>query len=96
MLMRELAGCRLEGRFDTGNTNDFILVFSQNGHKARLAAWTMAGSSQVSLPLKAATAKEFPIINGAGRAGTIQVESGRALIPLDGSPKYIQLGDASI
>lgn len=91
VLTHELDGYRLNSRFDTGNTNDFVLIFSDNRHQTKLAAWTIAGPRQVSLPLKQARAKEAAFVNGAGQHGNIDIENEHVTVPLDGDPKYIDI-----
>jgi polysaccharide biosynthesis protein PslG len=96
ILTHELAGGRLERRLDTGDTNDFVLVFRTGWHHGKLAAWTIGAAHQISLPLKKTSAKEFSFVNGVGQRGKIESENGRILIPLDGDPKYIDLNGGKI
>lgn len=96
ILTRELAGYRLDRRLDTGNTNDFVLVFSKDEQPSKLAAWTMAKPNQVSLSLAKPTVNEISFINGAGELGAIQIENGHAVVLLDGTPKYIDLKGGKI
>ena len=95
-MTRELAGCRLDRRLDTGNTNDFVLLFRRNGGEAKLAAWRSAGSSQVSLPLKNQSDDALPFINGSGQRGKLAIQGGQLVLPLDGTPKYVALKDSGI
>lgn len=90
-LTRELAGCRLEHRVDTGNTNDFVLVFSRGGRQAKVAAWTIEGADEAALPVGKTLGKEFSFVNGAGQEEKVESENGRLLVPLDGDPKYVDL-----
>ena len=96
ILTRELAGSHLDGRMDTGNTNDFVLRFSQQGQQAKLAAWTIAGAGQVNLRVPHAAVNECSFVNGAGERGKLQIQNGRALLPLDGNPKYVDLQGCEI
>ena len=95
-LTHELAGGRLERRFDTGNTNDFVLIFRDRRRQTKLAAWTIGAAHQVSLKWSKTSAKEFSFVNGAGQPGKLENENGRILIPLDGDPKYIDLHGGKI
>lgn len=94
-LTRLLAGCRLDRRIDTGNTNDFVLLF-RGKHQSKLAAWTTGAAGEVSLPVKRTDADELSFINGAGQAGKIAIKIGQAVIPLDGRPKYVDLNSARL
>ena len=94
-LTRELAGCRLDRRLDTGNTNDFVLIFSREGHPAKIAAWTAGAPDEASLPLKT-VAKELAFLNGTGEKGKIEIENGSVRVGLDGTPKYIDLQGADV
>ena len=40
-LTREQSGYRIARRYDTGNTNDFVLVLTNANGETKLAAWTM-------------------------------------------------------
>lgn len=40
-MTRELSGYRIARRYDTGNTNDFVLVLTNAADETKLAAWTM-------------------------------------------------------
>jgi hypothetical protein len=95
-LTRELAGCRLDRRLDTGNTNDFVLLFRRNGGEVKLAAWRSAGSSQVALPVKNQSDDELPFINGSGQRGKLAIQGGQLVLPLDDTPKYVALKDSGI
>ena len=95
-LTRELAGCRIAHRFDTGNTNDFVLVLSKGEGQDKIAAWTIREPHQVPLPLKKSTGAALEFVNGSGQKGTVQIENGHALLPLDGAPKYIDLQGCEI
>ena len=95
-LTHELAGCRIDHRFDTGNTNDFVLVLSRGKRQAKIAAWTVRGPDQVQLPLKKSPDTTLEFVNGSAQRGTIRIENGHALIPLDGTPKYIDLRNCEL
>jgi len=95
-LTRELGGGHLERRFDTGNTNDFVLLFRTGGEGRKLAAWTIAKARNVSLPLAHASTNQLAWINGAGQRGTMDATSGSLPLALDGTPKYIDLRGADL
>lgn len=40
-MSRELSGCQIARRYDTGNTNDFVLVLTNGAGESKLAAWTV-------------------------------------------------------
>ena len=40
-LTRELSGYQITRRYDTGNTNDFVLMLTNRSGESRLAAWTL-------------------------------------------------------
>lgn len=92
-LTRELAGCNLARRLDTGNTNDYVLLYTNTAGAFKLAAWTIAADHPVSLPAGDAGGREFSTIDIAGNRGAIAAANGNLAIPLDGSPKFIDLKD---
>jgi len=48
-LTRELAGYRISCRRDMGNTNDFVLVLTNDPGNTKLAAWTISAPHSVAL-----------------------------------------------
>jgi len=95
-LTHELTGYRPERRLDTGNTNDFVLILSKSREEMKAAAWTIGKPDDVRLPIKKTTAKELTFVNGDDHPGTIAVADGSALVPLNGTLKYIDLKGAEI
>jgi hypothetical protein len=51
-LTQELAGYRIAGRQDTGNTNDFVLTLTNSAGATKLAAWTRHEPHSVTLDSK--------------------------------------------
>jgi hypothetical protein len=51
-LTRELSGYRIANRRDTGDTNDFVLAFTNNVGTTKFAAWTTAAPHIVTLDIK--------------------------------------------
>jgi len=96
ILTHALAGCRLDRRFDTGNTNDFVLIFKNQQRQTELAAWTITGTHPISIPLKKTFAQEVSFVNGANRSGKVEIQDGKLLLPLDGDPKYVDLNRREI
>jgi hypothetical protein len=90
-LTHELAGFRLNHRWDMGSTNDFFLIFNNDHQQTKIAAWTTGQPHEVDLSFKETPSNEFTFLNGSGEKGTVNVENGHAQIRLDGSPKYIDL-----
>lgn len=94
---RELAGCRFDHRFDTGNTNDYVLVFTGPGHNTKLAVWTISGVSQACVPLNVKSLDGVTFVNAAGLQAPHCVLADHELrIDLDDSPTYINLRGAMI
>jgi polysaccharide biosynthesis protein PslG len=91
-LTRELAGYRVSGRYETGNSNDFVLILTNDASDTKLAGWTLAAPHQVPLNLQAARAKELTIVNCQGQKADLEVRGGRGLLSLDGNPQYVDLG----
>jgi polysaccharide biosynthesis protein PslG len=91
-LTRELAGYRVSGRYETGNSNDFVLVLTNDASDTKLAGWTLAAPHHVPLNLQAGRAKELTIVNCQGQKAGLEVQDGRGLLSLDGNPQYVDLG----
>jgi hypothetical protein len=51
-MTRELSGCRISARRDTGDTNDFVLVFTNTAGATKLAAWTTIAPHSITLDSK--------------------------------------------
>jgi hypothetical protein len=95
-LTRELSGYRVRGRYETGNSNDFVLVLTNAASETKLAGWTLAAPHQVPLNLQPASAKEFTLVNGKGQKGALEAQGDRCLLSLDGNPQYVELGKARL
>ena len=54
-LTHELAGYRISNRRDVGNTNDFVLVLTNDAGNTKLAAWTTGASHNVPLDSQSST-----------------------------------------
>jgi hypothetical protein len=51
-MTRELSGYSIAQRYDTGNTNDFVLVLTNAAGQSKLAAWTMKKPHRVEFRSK--------------------------------------------
>jgi hypothetical protein len=95
-LTRELSGYRIASRYDTGNTNDFVLVLTNAAGETKLAAWTLAPAHPIKLRLQPTALKELPLVNNSGKEGKLQINNDSAVLSLDANPEYIVLGRATL
>ncbi|HWD91517.1 MAG TPA: cellulase family glycosylhydrolase [Verrucomicrobiae bacterium] len=95
-LTRELSGYRISQRFDTGNTNDFVLVLTNAPGETKLAAWTRAAAHPMTLTLQPTSLKELTVLGINGNESKIKIDGNRAELSLDGNPEYIALGKATL
>jgi hypothetical protein len=93
-LTRELSGYRISSRFDTGNTNDFVLGLTNAKGEKKIAAWTCAAPHSITLSLQPMALKELTIVNNGGKEGQVEIEGGHVILSLDGNPEYVTLGKA--
>lgn len=92
-LTRELSGYRISRRFDTGNTNDFVLVLMNSMNETKLAAWTLGEPRSVSLRLQSSANKELPLIRGDENGSKVELKDGHIVLGLTGLPEYVDLGN---
>jgi hypothetical protein len=95
-LTRELSGYRISSRYDTGDTNDFVLILKNTKGETKLAAWTRGASHPITLPLQSTTFKELTLVNNVGKESKLGIENGQVSISLDGNPQYIALDKAAL
>lgn len=91
-LTHELSGYRISRQFDTGNTNDFVLVLTNSAHETKLAAWTLTDAHPITLNLQATSEKELPIVKGDGQREKVAIDNGQIVLTLTGLPEYLDLG----
>jgi len=78
-------------RIETGNGNDFVLLFRNDKGNYKISAWTMDPEHSVML------AKEIPKVDGAmatdgmGNESELKSEQGRLILSLKALPQYITL-----
>jgi beta-xylosidase len=95
-LTRELSGCRVARRLDTGDDRDFVLELTDAKKQTKLAAWTMGEPHRVALKLASKRAREFLVTLGDGSTTESRSEKGvltLALVPL---PQYVSLERAAL
>jgi polysaccharide biosynthesis protein PslG len=86
-LARELAGYRIAQRLDVGNTNDFVLVLTNQSGAAKFATWTTSTNSHaIALPrtTRMATGKGVTAIGEPA-----DVLSDGTTVELSPMPKYL-------
>jgi hypothetical protein len=95
-LTRELSGYRISGRYDTGNTNDFVLVLTNANGETKLAAWTSATPHPVTLPLRPTAPQQLTLVNNDGKESKLEVDHDAVALSLDGNPEYVAVGKAGL
>ena len=95
-LTRELSGYRIASRYDTGDTNDFVLVLTKAGGETKLAAWTRAETHPITITLQATSLKELTVFDISGKNSKITINDNRVDLSLSGNPEYIVLGTAKL
>lgn len=90
-LTRELSGYRIEKRLATasGDTNDWVLLLSNDGPARKLAAWTTGAPHAATVPgVSAAPAKS---VHGDGTMAGVQIRNGTLSLDLRALPQYVSL-----
>jgi hypothetical protein len=95
-LTRELSSYHISSRYDTGNTNDFVLILTNTMGETKLAAWTLAAPHSLALNLQPTPVKEMVLVNGEGQSGKIEIQSNRFSFLINGKPEYPALGMAHL
>jgi hypothetical protein len=90
-LTRQLSGCRLGRRCDTGNGKDYVLLLSNAKGRARLAAWTLDEPHRVTLDVPPTPARQLQVVRVGGELGSVEVMSNHINLELNGEPQYVIL-----
>ena len=90
-LTRELSGFRIEKRLATGNTNDFVLLLSDNARARKLAAWTTGEPHAVIVGEELNNVRIVSAIHGDGRPADVKLEQGRLSLTPSPMPQYVTL-----
>jgi hypothetical protein len=92
-LTRELSGFRIEKRLSTGNSNDFVLLFSKTVER-KLAAWTSGESHTVSIP--GVNGQSARAVHGDGRTAEATLAQGFLSLTLTVLPQYVTLNSHAV
>lgn len=95
-LTRELAGFTIRNRLQTEDSNDIVLVLTNNAGGTKLAAWTLGESHTINLPLLAAAVKEISVVDGGGQVSAGEIKDGSVTLSISGAPRYVNLGRAKL
>lgn len=93
---RELSGYRISRRYDTGNTNDFVLVLTNASGETKLAAWTRGAAHSFALTLASTNPTELRLVDINGKGGKMKSDGDRVDLSLDGNPQYVALGKVEL
>lgn len=95
-MTRELTGFRVKNRFDTGNSNDFLLVLTNAKGARKLTAWTLGDTHKVILPVEGDSASTLAAISRDGVSHSLKIEGGKLTLEVSGAPSYITLGPSRL
>ena len=95
-LTHELAGFAIANRFQTGSTNDFVLVLTNAAGDTKLAAWTKGEPHEVTLPLESVSSKNILVVGGDGAESQSEIKTNQLVLPLSGAPRYVNLENARL
>ncbi len=89
-LARTLDGYRFARRMAVGGPDDYVLLF-QRGESLALAAWTVAETGVITLPLPLAAVE---VVEITGARSELQPGDAGFALTLGPAPRYVLLGDA--
>lgn len=95
-LTRELGGFRIAGRYAAASQDDFVLILTNAPGETKLAAWTLGQPHTITFQLKPSATKEIILLNGAGQESKAAIQSDQFALLLDGTPRYVRLGNLEI
>ncbi len=95
-LTRELAGCRIVRRLETGSEKDFVLLCARPTGEQKLAAWTSGDPHAITLAARVNANSKVSAVAGNGETSTLKVEPNGLVLELSAAPKYVTLGGVKL
>jgi hypothetical protein len=95
-LTRELSGCHVARRYETGSGKDFVLVLMNAKGETKLAVWTAGEPHNVTLELGPTAATAIICAGSDGEKRELQVERNRLTVELTAAPSYLSLNQVKL
>lgn len=95
-LARELAGCRIERRLESGGPDDYIVVCRNAAGRRTIAAWTTGTGARVELMLSGVPERGLEIVNWKGETSKAETDEAKLTLQLGPLPQYVELGEAGV
>jgi hypothetical protein len=92
VMTKQLSGFGIAGRLPIGNSDDYLLRFTNSAGASKLVAWTLGKPHAYGLQLSEAHAAGANITMGDGSARPVAIDSGRLRLELQAMPQYVTLG----
>lgn len=92
----QLKGFTLSGSIDTGNENDFVLLFENDEHEYKIVAWTVSQPHQVKIEIKAPDGNTILASDGMGEAFKFRTMQSRMILDLTELPQYITIPESIV
>ncbi len=94
VLTEKLEGCTFDRRVDGYADDDYVVAFTDEQGRARLAVWTTGEAHTVDIPIAGTNAVEMWSMTGQDRK--VAVEGGRIKVELTNGPAYVHLGGGTV
>jgi hypothetical protein len=95
VMTRELSGCRVARRLETGDTAAFVLLLVGQAGNQKLAAWSLAGERSAEVDIGLDSPSDVAIVNGKGEPQAPTLQRTRLQLTLSPLPQYITLKKTS-